>query len=181
MIWRCGHKYDGDAKSSTGHINNNRLEDLFLDAIRLRFTTRANPLLEQHILNASDASSLELEAVGLVAQIEQVAKQLDTLIARNARIVEDQDDYEKAFNAAHTKHQELLAQHTDVLTKIRDKHNRLAAYRYYQQEIAAIDIDRLAFSPYLCVSLLDDATVSADGSITFTFRDGSEQTIATNP
>ncbi len=83
----------------------------------------------------------------------------------------------QATPTAHTQHQALLAQHAEVLAKIRDKHNRLAAYRYYQQEIAGLDLGRLTFSPYLCVTLFDHATVSQHGTVTFTFRDGSQQEI----
>ena len=36
VIWRCGHKYSGQEKCATGHIDDQRLKDLFLDAIQLR-------------------------------------------------------------------------------------------------------------------------------------------------
>jgi len=65
-----------------------------------------------------------------------------------------------------------------VVAEIQSKHNRLAAYRYYQQETANLDVHKLEFSPYLCVALLDKGTVDVDGAVTFRFRDGREQEIA---
>lgn len=100
-----------------------------------------------------DASSLELEA----------ARELENLIARNVRILQDQDDYAKAFNAAHQQHEALLAQQAEVLGKVRGKQNRLAAYRYFEQQITGLDIGQLAFSPYLCSTRLDHATIGKDG------------------
>lgn len=75
----------------------------------------------------------------------------------------------------------LLADHAAVVVEIRNKQNRLAAYRYYHQETANLDVEQLEFSPYLCVALLDGGTVDVDGTVTFRFRDGSEQEIAIRP
>ena len=100
------------------------------------------------------------------------------LIAHNARVAQDQQVYEKAFNASHEQHQALLAEHAAVVDEIHNKHNRLAAYHYYRQETANLDLEQLVFSPYLCVALLDKGTVNIDGTVTFHFRDGSTQVVA---
>lgn len=100
------------------------------------------------------------------------------MIARNARVAQDQQAYEKTFNASHEQHQALLAEHAAVVAEIQDKHNRLAAYHYYKKETANLDIEQLVFSPYLCVALLDKGTVHVDGNVTFQFRDGSIQVVA---
>jgi hypothetical protein len=51
---------------------------------------------------------------------------------------------------------------------------------HYQQETANLDEVQLEFIPYLCVALLDKGTVNVDSTVTFRFRDGSEQEIAIN-
>ena len=180
VIWRCGHKYAGQEKCATGHISDQRLKEMFLEAIRLRFGSPADTGVNQAVLDALDTSDLEVEAAGLLAQINEVAKKLQSMIARNARVAQDQQAYEKTFNASHEQHQALLAEHAAVFAEIQNKHNRLAAYHYYRQETASLDLEQLVFSPYLCVALLDKGTVHVDGNVTFQFRDGSEQTIATS-
>ena len=100
------------------------------------------------------------------------------MIAHNARVAQDQQAYEKAFNASQEQHQALLAEHAAVVDEIHNKHNRLAAYHYYRQETANLDLEQLVFSPYLCVALLDKGTVDVDGRVTFQFRDGSTQAVA---
>ena len=178
VIWRCGHKYAGQEKCATGHISDQRLKDMFLKAIRLRFASPTDTGVNQAVLDALDTSDLEVEAAGLLVQINEAAKKLQSMIAHNARVAQDQQAYEKTFNAAHQQHQTLLAQHAAVLAEIQNKHNRLAAYRYYQQETSRLDVDQLAFSPYLCITLLDKGTVNIDGTVTFHFRDGSQIRIA---
>ena len=75
----------------------------------------------------------------------------------------------------------LLADHAAVVVEIQNKQNRLAAYRYYQQETANLYVEQLECTPYLCVSLLDKGTVDVDGTVIFRFRDGSEREIASSP
>ena len=178
VIWRCGHKYSGQEKCATGHISDQRLKDMLLKAIRLRFGSPTDTGVNQAVLDALDTSDLEVEAAGLLAQINEVAKKLQSMIARNARVAQDQQVYEKAFNASHEQHQTLLAEHAAVVAEIQNKNNRLAAYHYYRQETANLDLEQLAFSPYLCVALLDKGVVDVDGNVTFQFRDGSTQVVA---
>ncbi|MEF3322924.1 hypothetical protein PV375_04425 [Gulosibacter sp. GYB002] len=151
---------------------------MFLEAIRLRFGSPADDTVNHAVLDALDTSDLEVEAAGLLAQINEVAKKLQSMIAHNARVAQDQQTYEKAFNASHEQHQALLADHAAVVAEIQNKNNRLAAYHYYMQETANLDLERLVFSPYLCVALLDKGTVDVDGNVTFQFRDGSTQVVA---
>ena len=178
VIWRCGHKYAGQEKCATGHISDQRLKDMFLKAIRLRFGSPTDTGVNQAVLDALDTSDLEVEATGLLAQINEVAKKLQSMIAHNARVAQDQQTYEKAFNASHGQHQALLAEHAAVVAEIQNKNNRLAAYHYYRQETTNLDLEQLVFSPYLCVALLDKGTVDVDGNVTFQFRDGSTQAVA---
>ncbi|MDZ3744543.1 hypothetical protein QP228_000680 [Pseudoglutamicibacter cumminsii] len=37
VIWRCGHKYKGDTKCATKHVDDERLKQVFLEAIALHF------------------------------------------------------------------------------------------------------------------------------------------------
>ena len=65
---------------TTGHINDERLKYMFLEAIRLRFGSPADDTVNHAVLDALDTSDLEVEAAGLIAQIDQVAKKLESLI-----------------------------------------------------------------------------------------------------
>ena len=84
---------------------------MFLEAIRLRFGSPTDTGVNQAVLDALDTSDREIEAAGLFVQINEVAKKLQSMIAHNARLAQDQQAYEKAFNASHKQHQALLAEH----------------------------------------------------------------------
>ncbi len=68
-----------------------------------------------------------------VVQIEKAAHQLENLIARNARVAQGQDEYQRAFDVAHQNHQSLLESHGVLHVQIQDKKHRLAAYSYFKQ------------------------------------------------
>lgn len=89
----------------------NDLRTCSLEAIRLRFGSPTDTGVNQAVLDALDTSDREIEAAGLFAQINEVAKKLQSMIAHNARLAQDQQAYEKAFNASHKQHQALLAEH----------------------------------------------------------------------
>lgn len=100
----------------------------------------------------------------------------DALIARNARVVQDQTECQRRFDKLNTEHARLLADYHKLLTQISDLENRQAAYRYYKEQVATLDPASIKFTPYLWHTLIDHADIATDGTISFTFRDGAKQT-----
>ena len=101
---------------------------------------------------------------------------IDALIARNARVAQDQTEYQRRFDKLNTEHVRLLADYDKLLVQISNLENRQAAYRYYTEQLATLDSVSIEFTPYLWHTLVDHAEVGTDDTITFTFRDGAKQT-----
>ncbi|MGV0376114.1 hypothetical protein ACUY2P_11180 [Corynebacterium hadale] len=59
--------------------------------------------------------------------------------------------------------------------QISDLENRKAAYCYYKEQLATLDPVSIEFTLYLWHTLIDYAEVGTDGTIMFTFRDGSSR------
>ncbi|WP_190870460.1 hypothetical protein [Dermabacter vaginalis] len=98
-------------------------------------------------------------------------------IARNARIAQDQAEYQSRFDKLTDGHTTLLEEYHRLLDQISDLDNRQAAYCHYQEELDKLDIDHIEFTPYLWHTLVDHAEISVESTITFTFRDGRSQAI----
>ena len=105
--------------------------------------------------------------------MESAAVAIDKLIDRNAKSALNQDEYTRRFNALTTRHAKLADQRESLTSHIIDKQNRIKAYEYYKAEITKLDCTRFEFTPYLFHTLIDHAIVQTDGTIEFTFRDGS--------
>ena len=120
-----------------------------------------------------DTTDLHIEADQLFARVGAAAEAIDQLIARNARVAQDQTEYQRRFDKLTNEHATLLEEYHRLLNQISDLDNRQAAYRHYREELDKLDIDHIEFTPYLWHTLIDHAEVSVDTTITFTFRDGN--------
>lgn len=174
-IWRCNNKYAGDKPCATPHLTDQQIQDAFLDAVQqmLADQDHGEDLLEAELLAELDTTDLRLEADQLSAQAATVADAIEKLIATNARVPQNQADYQQRFDKLSAEHTALLQQHETLLAEIKDRQNRVAAYQHYKTSVAELDPHHVEFTPYLWHTLIDHAEVAADGEIIFTFRDGS--------
>ncbi|MBS6274776.1 MAG: hypothetical protein KH423_00950 [Actinomycetaceae bacterium] len=130
-------------------------------------------MLDQAVRAELDTGVLEAESEKLLAEVESAAAAIYKLIGRNAKSALNQDEYTRRFNALTTRHATLADQPDQLTSQIIDKQNQLKAYEYYKTEVANLDEAHLEFTPYLFHTLIDHATAKTDGTIEFTFRDGS--------
>lgn len=173
-IWRCNHKYAGETPCTTPHVTDEQIQEAFLNAvIELLEHTGMDELLDQAVLAELDTTDLHIQADQLLAQVNAANDALNKLIAHNARVAQDQNDYQKRYDKLSAEHSSLIGEYQQLLDQISDLEKRQAAYQHYKNEIAALNPASLEFTPYLWHTLTDHAEVNVDGTITFTFRDGT--------
>lgn len=177
-IWRCNHKYAGHTRCATPHVSDEQITTAFLDAVHTLLASRSkvDEVIDNAVLAELDTTDLHIEADQLFAQVGAAAEAIDALIARNARVAQDQTEYQRRFDKLNTEHARLLADYHKLLTQISDLENRQAAYRYYKEQVATLDPASIKFTPYLWHTLIDHADIATDGTISFTFRDDAKQT-----
>ncbi|WP_450097633.1 hypothetical protein [Scrofimicrobium canadense] len=134
-------------------------------------------LLEAELLAELDTTDLRLEADQLSTQAATVADAIEKLIATNARVPQNQADYQQRFDKLSAEHMTLLEQHETLLAEITDRQNRVAAYQHYKTSVAELDRDQIKFTPYLWHTLTDHAEVGAEGTITIILRNGTRKSI----
>lgn len=175
-VWRCNHKYDGGSICATPHLSDQQIQAAFVEAVRRMLAEHGevDELLEDALLAELDTTDLRLQADRISAQAATVGEAIEKLIATNARVAQNQADYQQRFDKLSTEHTDLLQQHATILAEITDRQNRLNAYQHYKLNIAELDESHVEFTPYLWHTLTDHAEVDTGGAITFTFRDGSQ-------
>ncbi len=176
-IWRCNHKYAGHTPCATLHVSDEQITAAFLDAVHILLTSRStvDEVIDHAVAAELDTTDLHIEADQLFARVGAAAEAIDALIARNARVTQDQAEYQRCFEKLTTEHARLLADYDKLLAQISDLENRQAAYLYYKEQLATLNIDHIELTPYLWHTLVDHADVNVDATITFTFRDGSSR------
>ncbi|MSS84762.1 recombinase family protein [Actinomycetaceae bacterium WB03_NA08] len=175
-VWRCNHKYDGGSICTTPHLSDQQIQEAFIEAVRQLLAERgaADDLLEDALLSELNTTDLRLQADRISAQAATVGEAIEKLIATNARVAQNQTEYQQRFDNLSAEHAQLLQQHGTILDEITDLQNRLSAYEHYKLNLAELHVAEIEFTPYLWHTLTDHAEVTADGAITFVFRDGSQ-------
>lgn len=176
-IWRCNHKYAGGTPCATSHVSDEQITAAFLDAVHHLLASRdqVDELVDKAVRAELDTTDLHIEADQLFARVGAAAERIDALIARNARVAQDQSEYQHRFDKLTDEHATLLEKYHRLLDQISDLDNRQAAYHHYREELDKLDADHIEFTPYLWHTLVDHAEVSVDATIIFTFRDGSSR------
>ena len=173
-VWRYNNKYAGAQPCATPQLTDQQIQGAFLDAVQqiLADQEHGEDLLEAELLAELDTPDLHLEADQISAQAATVAEAIEKLIATNARVPQNQADYQQRFDKLSAEHTALLEQHEMLLTEITDRQNRVAAYEHYKLSVAELDPNHVEFTPYLWHTLTDHAEVGVDDTIAFAFRDG---------
>lgn len=120
-------------------------------------------------------SGKKISRADLEVAIDQgAADAIDDLITLNSRQPLDQDEYQTRFNAIAEQHTRLLAEHKEIADQINDRQTRRRAYEHYKKQLTQLGKEtEIEYSPFRWHTLVDHAEVGTDGTITFTFRDGT--------
>ena len=99
VIYRCNNKYDGH-KCQTPHVTEDEVKAAFVTAFNKLVTEReeviANARLVQKTLCATE--ELEQEKSALAEELAVVVKMLEECVAENARIAQNQAEYQNRYN-----------------------------------------------------------------------------------
>ena len=95
VIYRCNKKYDGH-KCQTPHVTEEEIKTAFTRLVTEREEVIANARLVQKTLCATE--ELEQEKSALAEELAVVVKMLEECVAENARIAQNQAEYQKRYN-----------------------------------------------------------------------------------
>ena len=96
------------------------------------------------------------------------------LMAANAQVAQDQDEYEKQYNELVRKHDALMEQYNKIVADILDKGRRKACLANFISALKKQKRTIVRFDEGLWCSLVDFVTVGRKKEIKVTFRDGTE-------
>ena len=174
-VYRCNNKYN-DQKCETPYVTEKDVKAAFVSAYNQLVTEKkeiiANAELVRTTLCATD--DLQAEKQRLEDEISMIVSMTQNIVAENARIAQDQDDYQKRYDSLVKRYDETKAQYDAVSESIAAKEAKnvrlsefISLMRSQKGVISEFDIG-------LWSSTVDFVTVGRDKDITVTFRDGTE-------
>ena len=174
MIWQCNAKFKGRQKCDTPHLTEESIQQKFLAAFNGLLADRDFIITDTKELMArlTDTTGLEEEAARLRNEMAGISQSVRALIDRNAQSSIDQQDYESEYQRMTERFAELENQLKDIEAECDRRKMQRSALINFLKTLKSTQAPITDFTPQLWNALVEKATVDADGSVVFTFRNG---------
>ena len=156
-VWQCNHKFNGQQKCSTLHLDEDTLKELFVKA--------ANKLLEDKdeiIANFEsmkdvlyDTNPLETKQIELQNEIEIVTELIQQCINENANVALDQGEYQRRYDGLVQRFETTKEDLEKISEQIKEKVTRRQTMAAFLDELKKQDELLTDFDPLLWHSLVD--------------------------
>ncbi len=140
-----------------------------MKGIRLRYNSR---LVRQTLC---DTSELEQEKVSLGQELAVLVEMTQNCIAENARIAQDQEEYQRHYNSLVERYDAAKARFDKVTEAISAKESQAERLAMFERTLAAQGESVAEFDSQLWASMVECVTVEVNSSMTVVFRDGTER------
>lgn len=177
VVWRCNAKYKDKAhKCGTPHLTEEEIKAAFVRAVN-KFSTNREPLLidlREILKTYSDADDLERQLQEFNEQLNRDADAVQELIAQNARVAQNQDDYNTQYDTLVSKYESTKEQHDRVAAEIRQKGVRRREFQRFITALEKLPDMVTEFDEAMWGSLVEYVTVYGKNDLRFTLACGTE-------
>lgn len=174
VIYRCNNKYDGH-KCQTPHVTEEDIKTAFVKAFNKLVTEREEIVANANLVRKTlcDTSELEQEKVSLGQELAVLVEMTQNCIAENARIAQDQGEYQKRYNGLVERYERAKARFDEVTEAIAQRSAKSERLAGFIRTLGAQAEPVAEFDERLWGATVDYVTVGADGGMTVVFRDGT--------
>ncbi len=181
-VWRCNDKYTRLGKPGNGcqtpHITGDEIKARFLAAFNKLMSNR-NGLIEDCRLVQSvlcDTTAIDAELIELHRELEVVTALSRKAVLENARTAVNQIEWSERNNAYLERHHRVSEREDELEATKRERFGKAKLIEVFIKDIASRPLVINEFDETLWLTVIDTATVTQDGTITFRFKNGSEVT-----
>ena len=118
-------------------------------------------------------AALEEKRKELENELRVTAKLVDDCIKENARIAQDQTEYEERYRSLVERYEKAKKRHDETIEQINDRTARGEQVSLFLRKLSGLDLI-VEFDDDLWLSMVDFITVHDKENVTVTFKDGSE-------
>jgi Site-specific recombinases, DNA invertase Pin homologs len=181
-VWRCNDKYKRLDKPGNGcqtpHITEEEIKSRFLHAFNSLMSDRDGLIedcrLAQGIL--CDITSIDAQLTDLHNEIEVVTELSRKAIFENAHNAVNQTEWAERNNAYLDRHRKASGRVDELEATKRERLGKAKIIEGFIKDIESRPLAITEFDDKLWLAVIDTATVSKDGTMTFRFRNGTEIT-----
>lgn len=172
VIWRCNHKFDNEKKCNTPHLDENRIKEIFITAVNKLIESKTQILADFELIKNEvfDTSKLEIQKEDFENELEKVAKQVQECIDQNARVAQNQAEYEQRYNELVEKYDSIKSKADRVTTVIANKQAKKAELELFVENLKTQDRAVTEFDEELWISMVECVTVYGKEDIRVEFK-----------
>lgn len=175
-IWQCNDKFKGDHRCSTPHLYEKDIKELFLRAFSKLMANREHILEDIQLIQANlcDCTELDAQQATLAEEMEIVGELIRQCIEENTIKVQNQAEYLERYERHTHRYEKMQKQYEAIESEQqcrKEQHDRISAFATMLTEQSEMPIE---FDDDLWLAAVDHATVNADETVTFTFKNGIE-------
>ena len=120
VIWQCNHKFKDKTRCKTPHLTEDEIKAAFVKMVNKLYTDREFYITELTAIKdrLGDTAALEKERRLLDEQLGIDAKAVNDLIAQNARVAQNQKEYNERYDALVSRYEETERRRDEVVEQI---------------------------------------------------------------
>lgn len=128
-------------------------------------------LLKDTICNTKEP---EIEKQKLLDEMKVLSEMVQKAVASNARIAQNQEEYQKRYNELITRYNAAKAKHEEITAAIEEKRAKAGKLDAFEKNIKSCDSPLIKFDETLWGTLVEHITVYGKDDVGVTFKDGTE-------
>lgn len=170
-IYQCGHKYKGDHRCSTPNLTAEEIKYVFVKAVNELIQNKDEIIanLKTGIEIASDMTELEKQRDEHKADMVLLVDMVERLISENARIAQDQTEYNKKYKMAMERYETAKSAYEEVERQIEEAYKRIRTMETFIRNISDLGVI-IEFDEDLWGLLVDSVIVYGKDDIRVEFK-----------
>lgn len=177
VIYRCNHKYK-DKKCQTPHVTEEEIKALFIKAYNELISEKKEIIANAEVIRKTlcTTNTMLAEKQRLKDEILVLVEMTQNLVAENARVAQDQEEYQKRYDSLVQRYEDAKKEYDELVNKIEQKEAHGERIRQFIKTLKEQDNIITEFDEALWGSMVEFVTISREKR-SVTFNDGTEITV----
>ena len=177
VIYRCNHKYK-DKKCQTPHVTEEEIKALFIKAYNELISEKKEIIANAEVIRKTlcTTNTMLAEKQRLEDEILVLVEMTQNLVAENARVAQDQEEYQKRYDGLVQRYETTKKEYDELVDKIEQKEAHGERMRQFIKTLKDQDGIITEFDDVLWGSMVELVTIGREKR-SVTFKDGMEITV----
>lgn len=176
VIYQCNNKFRNNTGCTTPHLTEYEIKNYFIKAVNELITEKKEIIKNLKLIQTElcDKKELLKQKETLEEEIAITVDMTQNLISQNARIAQNQDEYNEKYNSLMEKYGKLKEKHKTIFDIIFEKDCRYKRMERFIKVLDKQDEIITEFEEGLWSGLLEKMIVKSKEDVILVFKDGTE-------